>query len=329
MRAKDRLKAIVRSREAILLLALVAMVGAFAVTTPGFLDLENIVRRSRYWVAMGMVAVPMTFVIATAGIDLSVGSIVALCAVTFGLLNQDTGCPALLAAFGAVAAGGVAGAFNGGIISMLRVPPLVVTLATMALFRGIAMGLSQARAIGSFPAGFRWLDQGNVLAPLGVTGFKVPISLLALLAVFVAGHLILRRTWMGRFTECLGENETASRFAAIGVGSMKFGIYTSVGLVCGLAALFHTALYGAAKADTASGMELEVIACVVIGGTRISGGQASVLGTLLGLLIIGLLRYGLDMAGVPAQNVTIYLGILLIMTAVFNEWVARKTGVSR
>ncbi len=318
------------AREGILFLALLFMVIVFSVTVDGFLDAASILRRSRYWVAMGMVAVPMTFIIATAGIDLSVGSIVALSGMALGLLYGDAGWPIAVAAVAAVGVGTLAGAFNGGVSSYLRVPPLVVTLATMALFRGIAMGLSQARSIGGFPDGFRYLDRGNALDLFGAGQyFELPVSLVAMLFVFVFGALLLRRTWIGRFTQCLGENETAASFAAIDVRKMKWALYTAMGTVCGVAALFHTALYGTAKADTAAGMELEAIACVVVGGTRISGGHASVLGTLLGLLIIGMLRYGLEMAGVRSQNVIIFVGMLLIATAVFNEAMAAKTGGSK
>ncbi len=328
MSSAERFKALLRSREFALLLVLVAMVLGFGLFVDGFLSLDSFLRRSRYWVATGLVAVPMTFIIATAGIDLSVGAIVALCAVTLGLLHQDAGWPIAAACLGAVAAGGAAGACNGFVVSRLRIPPLIVTLATMALFRGLAMGLTQAQVRGNFPQGFQWLSRGSVFDALGWT-LPLPVSLLVLLAAVFAGHLVLRKTWPGRFIECIGENETAAEFAAIGVRALKFALYTAAGFMCGFAALFHTALFGAAKADTAIGLELEAIACVVVGGTRISGGQASVLGTFLGLCIIGTLRYGLEMAQVKGQNVIVFVGLLLIVTAVFNEWLARKTGGAR
>jgi rhamnose transport system permease protein len=322
------IRAVLIRRESALLLALILMFIGFAVFVDGFFDWFNLFERSRYWVVPGMIAVPMTFIIATSGIDLSVGSMVALAGIVLGLLYQDAGVPLVFAAIGAVVAGGAAGAFNGGVSSYLRVPPLVVTLATMALFRGIAMGLSQANPIRDIPRGFQWISQGDAFQiPLGASEFAyIPVPLFALAFTTIAGILILRRTWIGRFTECIGENETAAEFAAINTRRLKFWLYAACGLVCGLAALFQTALYATAKADTAMGLELEVIACVVVGGTRISGGYASVFGTLLGLLIIGILRYGLDMAGVNSENIVIVLGTLLIVTAVFNEWMAGRTG---
>ncbi len=322
------IRAILLRRESALLFALALMFAGFALFVDGFFDWFNLFERSRYWVVPGMIAVPMTFIIATSGIDLSVGSMVALSGIVLGLLYQDAGMPLVLAGVFAVLAGGAAGAFNGGVSSYLRVPPLVVTLATMALFRGIAMGLSKADPIRDFPRGFQWISQGDAFrVPLGGTEYAyVPVPLFALIVTIVVGSLILRKTWIGRFTECIGENETAAEFAAIRTRRLKLGLYAASGLVCGLASLFHTALYATAKADTAMGLELEVIACVVVGGTRISGGDASVIGTLLGLLIIGILRYGLDMAGVDSENIVIVVGALLIVTAVFNEWMAGRTG---
>jgi len=272
-----------------------------------------------------MMAVPMTFIIATAGIDLSVASIVAMSGIVLGLLFRDAQLPIAVAAGAAVLAGLSAGAFNGWASSYLRIPPLVVTLATMALFRGVAMGLSKAQPISDFPDGLLWLGQGNIVR-LG-SDLYLPTPFAALLIAVALGWVLMRRSWVGRFTECIGENEMAAEFAAIGVRRLKMALYAGCGLVCGLAALFNTGLYATAKADTANGMELEVIACVVIGGTRISGGQGSVIGSLLGLCIIGILRYGLEMAGVRSQYVVIVVGALLIVTAVFNEWIARRRGV--
>ena len=316
------------TREAALFGILAGLFAVFSVTTEGFLDYFGLLERSRYWIVPGLLAVPMTFIIATAGIDLSVGSIVGMCGIVLGLLYRDAGWPIALAAGAAVLTGLAAGMLNGGVSSYLGIPPLVVTLATMTLFRGVAMGLSRARSISYFPEPFLWLSQGDLFEiPAGAAGpVYFPAPLLALLVTVAVGWILLRRSWVGRFTECIGENETAAAFAAVDVRRIKLGLYAACGLVCGAASLFHTALYATAKADAGAGMELEAIACVVIGGTRISGGQGSVLGTLLGLCIIGILRYGLELAGMRSQYVVIVVGALLIMTAVLNEWMVRRKG---
>jgi rhamnose transport system permease protein len=320
------IRRLLHSREAILLLVLVALFAVLAVKVEGFFDAYNLLERTRYWVAPGLLAAAMTFVIATGGIDLSVASVLALCGIVMGMLRRDLGWPMPAAAGAALATGLAAGAANGAVISRIGVPPLVVTLATMSLFRGAAMGLSQAKAIGDFPAGFLWLGQGSLckVPGTGANPADLPVPLVILLAVYALAWALMHRSWVGRFTELVGENETAARFAAIDVRRLKFALYASVGLLCGFAALLHTAIYATAKADTAAGMELEAIACVVVGGTRISGGHASIVGTLLGLAILGILRFGLEMAGVSSQNIIILVGIVLVATAIINERLGRS-----
>jgi rhamnose transport system permease protein len=324
------IRSILRSRELVLLGVLCVMATAFGLTNEYFLSLDSLFSYSRYWVAPGLLAIPMTFIIATAGIDLSVGSIVGMCGIVLGILYRDYQWPIAAACAAAVLSGTAAGAFNGGISSALHIPPLVVTLATMTLFRGIAFGLSQADAISNFPSEFNYLGSGTLFSfyLFGEQVF-VPVALVVLLGAMLAGVFLLRRTWMGRFTLAIGENPAAASFAAVPVAWMLFGIYTACGFMAGVASLFYTAVYATARADGGTGLELEAVAAVVIGGTRISGGQASVTGTLLGLLIIGILRYGLDLSGVKSQYVVIIVGLLLIVTAVFNEWMAQRSGESK
>ena len=319
------IKRIATSREFFLFLLFLVLFIIFAVTVEGFLNPYHLLRRTRYWVAAGMIAVPMTFIIATAGIDLSVASIVALCGVVLGMAFNDLGLPLPVAMAAALIAGTLAGGLNGYVGSYIGVPPLVVTLATMVLYRGIAMGLSRARSFGDFPGYFLAFHADALkLVSMPIKRQYIPVSLLVMLGIFFVGWLLMRRSWVGRYTECIGENETAAQFAAIDVRWLKCMLYTVCGLVCGVAALFHTSLYASAKADTATGMELDVIACVVIGGTRISGGQASVIGSLLGLFIIGILTHGLQLAEFESEQIVIVVGALLIVMAVLNEWMARK-----
>ncbi|MFN8007366.1 MAG: ABC transporter permease [Terriglobia bacterium] len=316
------------SRELILFFVLIGLCVMFSVLVAGFADVFNIVERSRYWVVPGMLAVPMTLIIATGGIDLSAGSMLGMCGIVLGVLYRDAGWPMALASAAAVLTGILAGAVNGGLSSFLKIPPLIVTLATMALYSGIALALSQARPIGNFPLSFQWLGQGDFFGveagSLGEIGFPVP--LVALLAVTMVGGLVMRCSWIGRFAECIGENELAAEYAAVDVRRLKWLLYTAAGGVCGLGSIYYTSLYATARPEAGRGMELEAIACVVVGGTRISGGRGTVTGTFLGLLIIGVLRYGLEMAGIPSQRLIIFVGVLLIGTAVLNEWLAGKGG---
>lgn len=314
-------------REAALFAGCMLLFCAFSVFIPDFLDAYGLAEQLRYLVVPGMIAVPMTFIIATAGIDLSVGAIVALCGILLGMLHEDFGLPLPLACVAAVMAGLAAGSFNGSVVAYLGIPPLVVTLATMTLFRGLATGLSQARPYRAFPPEFIQISQGNLFTVTGSSGTELlilPLPAMTLALVVALGAVILRRSWVGRHVELIGENETAARFAAIPVPALTFALYAACGLVCGLCAIYHIALVGTAKSDAAMGFELKAIACVVLGGTRISGGHASVLGTLLGLLLLGMLGYGLHLAGVNDEVVIIVEGLLLVTTAVFNEWLFRR-----
>ena len=312
-----------RNRAAALFLMLIVMFTGFAITTEGFLDWFGLAEQMRYLIVPGMIAIPMTFIIATAGIDLSVGSIVAMCGIVLGLLYRDAQWPIALACVASMGVGLAAGTFNGAVSSYMRIPPLVVTLATMTLYRGIATGLSKAQPINQFPEGFIYLSNGDLFASSDY-GFYIPFPVTALVLVTVIGWILMQKSWIGRYTAHIGENESAAQFAAIPVSHLKCGLYAACGLVCGAGAIFNTALYSTAKSNAAAGYELEAIACVVLGGTRISGGNGSIPGSLLGLLIIGILRYGLDLAGVESRFVIIIVGVLLILTVVLNEWLARQ-----
>lgn len=317
-------------RELALVGVLAALFLFFGATTENFLDSFGLLEQSRYWVITGLLAVPMTFIISTAGIDLSVGATVALCGIVLGTLFQKVGMPIAVAAVLAIGAGFVCGAFNGGVSAYLGVPPLVVTLATMTLYRGAATGISQASPINRFPEPFQALSQADLFSfEWGESLLYFPVPLLFLLVAVVVGWLVLERSWFGRFTLAIGENETAANFAAIDTKRMKLALYTAAGAMAGVAALLNVALYNTAKSDAGIGLELEAIACVVLGGTRISGGQASIAGTLLGLVIIGILRHGLTLAGYRSQVGVIIVGVLLIATVVLNEWLARRRAGGR
>lgn len=313
-------------REAALFFLLAAICAGFAAVSEPFRDPFNFLDRTRQWVEVGMIAVPMTLILATGGIDLSVGSLMVLCSIVAGICFQDIGWPLPLALGCGVVAGTLGGALNGLCSSLLRIPPLVVTLATMAIFRGLAMGLSQANPIRSFPTDYTtWGSTGG----FGSGELVVPHQTLILLAVVGVGAFVLRRTYVGRWALQLGENPKAARFSTIPVTQLRFFLYTASGLVCGLAAILHTARFATAHPGVARGLELEVIACVVIGGSRITGGSASVVGTFLGLLILGVLRFGLDMLGVLQVHQVILIGFLVIATAIFNEWAARRSDLAR
>jgi len=308
-------------RELALLGLLVVICVGFGTTVEGFWDAQNLLDRSRYWVEMGAIAVVMTLVIGTGGIDLSVGSMLALAATTAGVLWRDASAPIWLAAVAGVAAGTLAGAFNGLSIHRLGMPPLVVTLATMAAFRGLAVGVMQADPVRNLPASFQELGQGDFVA--------MPMQLPLLILAGTIGILALGRSWIGPALLAMGDNPVAARFAGLPIGRLTVGLYAASGMVCGLAGIVYMARYGSINAEIAGrGLELEVIACVVIGGTRIVGGSASVAGTLIGVLILDLFRFGLELSsdttGIGSKQQMIIIGAVVVVTAVLNEWWARR-----
>ena len=280
----------------------------------GFLDDWNLSDRSRHLVEVGLIAIPMTFIVCTGGIDLSVGSMMMLSGVVMGVVwrhfdfSLDLWIPLCLS----VMVGTAAGLANGILGSYLGIAPLVATLATRALYRGLALGVSQADPVRKFPTEFLEMSEWSL-------GY-VPYSFILLILSIAVGHWVLRKSWIGRFAVAIGENETAAEFAAIPTRRLKLGLYVFSGFMCGIAAPIYVSRFATANPEHAGTLELDAIAAVVVGGTRITGGSGSVLGTGLGLLVLGVLRFGLDLTGFPQQGQTILIGVVVILMAVLNQW---------
>jgi len=301
-------------REVLLLGLLSLCVGLMATLSERFLTVSNWMEMTRFFVEIGLMALPMTLIIITAGIDLSVGSILALSAVTLGWVWENTHhLPA--ASLAALGAGLLAGAGNGLLIARGRIPALIVTLATMAIYRGLAMGLSQAHPVRDFPEPFFFLGQGYV-GPF-------PTQLLVFAGVALLVGMVLARTTVGRGLYALGSNEEATRLGGLPVARFKLLIYSLSGLLAALAGLIYVSRVSTAKPDAGLGTELDVITAVVLGGTSIAGGEGSILGSVLGLLIISVLRRGLTLARFPTEGQAVIIGGLLIL-AVWLDRVLRR-----
>ncbi len=303
-------------REAVLLILLVAEMAVMQSLSPLFLTPENLIEVVRQSAEIGLIALAMTLVIITAGIDLSVGSIVGLSVIAMGMLWEDAGLPLEMAIVLALLTGSLCGVFNGTLVTAVRIPPLIVTLATMAGFRGMALGMSQARSIRNFPEGFLWLGQGYV------TGIPVQVWILAVAAVLV--HLALTRTAWGRAVFSIGANEAAARLSGVAVHRVKMQVYALSGLMSAMAAVIYAAHVSVAKPDAGLGFELTAITAVVLGGTAVSGGEGGVLGTLVALLMVGFLRSGLTLARVPSEAQDMMVGLLLIVVVAVDRW-SRRT----
>ena len=304
-------------RESMLIVLLLGLLIWFACSVRGGLSAENVgnlLHWSRHWAIIGMLCVPMTLIIATGGVDLSVASMVALGGVVVGLLWKEAGWTIWLAVVGAVLVTTIAGAINGWLSGRGKLAPLVVTLATMAAYRGFAMGITESEPITDVPASLLVLGQDSLLG--------LPSQLWLWFAVTLVGGVVFRATWVGAHVVAIGENPRAARHAALPVDGVIFWLYTASGFVAGVAALVYIAQYNGANPNMESGLELKVIACVVLGGTRITGGKASVLGSVLGVLVIGLLEYNLDIVEFPKKFQPVVTGLLVIVAAVMNEKLA-------
>jgi len=290
----------------VLVAVLLAEVAIFGVTTDYFLSVGNLFEIARFSTALGLLALAMTPVIVTGGIDLSVGSMMALAAVVFGMAWHDWQWPIALAAVGAVGVGLAGGGLNGYFIARLGIPPLIVTLGSLALFRGIAEGLTEgAISYSGFPRAFHYLGQGYLG---GLVPAQVPLLVLAAIGFFV----LLQKSAIGRSLYAIGHNVAGARYAGLPVRRRLALVYGLSGLAASLAAIVYVAHIGQARSDAGTGYELQAITAAVLGGAAVTGGRGTVTGTLLGLFILAVLQNGLQLAALPSELAGVLTGVVLV-----------------
>ena len=279
-------KAILLRHETILLLLLATELVYFNLAGRRFGTPDNLLNIVRHSVEIGLLALVMTPIVLTRGIDLSVGSTLGLCAVLFGKLWRDAGMPPWLAGVCTLGIGAMCGGFNAVLITWLRLPPLIVTLGTYSLFRGLAEVITQgADAFTNFPESFLFLGTGHVAG--------LPTQAWILIAVAIGVWLLVHRTTFGRSFRAIGFAPEGARYAGLPVERRLALAYVLAGVIAALASLTYTARFGTAKADAGTGYELFAITAVVLGGTSIFGGLGSVSGTLLGVAAVAVLSNGL------------------------------------
>src|ERR1043166_220261 len=315
---KRELKNILLRHEAVLLLVLAVEWFYFDSVGPRFGSLDNTFDIARHSVEIGLLALVMTPIILTGGIDLSVGSLLGLCAILFGKLWRDAGLPIPLAAACTLAIGALAGGLNATLITWLRLPPLIVTLGTFSLFRGLAEAITRGvDAFTNFPGSFLFLGQERWLG--------LPTQLLIFIVVAVAVWLLVHRTTFGRSFRAIGFAPEGARYAGIPIERRLAMAYVLAGVVAALAAIIYTARLGQAKADAGTGYELFAITAVVLGGTSIFGGVGSVHGTLLGVAAVAVFDKGLVHAPQPREVAGMLTGVVLILalsSSVVPKWLA-------
>ncbi len=300
--------------EWILLLALVAEIAVFSAIAENFFTWSNFFEVIRFSVELGLLALAMTPVIITGGIDLSVGSMMGLAAVVLGAAWQDWHLPLATAALVALVVGVAGGALNALAISRLNLSPLIVTLGTFSLFRGVAEGITRGAVnYTDFPKSFLFLGQGYIWR-------AIPLQLLVFLPVLAAYAILLHRSVIGRSLYAIGFTAAGARYAGIPVRLRLALVYLLSGGISGLAAIIYVAHLGQAKSDVGTGYELDAITAVVLGGTSVFGGRGTIWGTMFGLFALSVLQNGLHLAALPSELTGILTGTLLVVTISIDRW---------
>ncbi len=270
-------------------------------------NITNILTQSAMYVVLG---VGMTFVLTTGGIDISVGSMVGIATAVIGDIIVNHGMPVWLGLLGGLGAGLACGMFNAAFITFLKIPPIIVTLGTWTMFRGLAYVYLGGTIHYNFPRSFIAIARGRFL------GLPIPVWIAAV--VFIWGHYFLTRTKTGRQITALGGNEEAARLAGINVKRLRFFVYSLMGFLAGLATIIVTARLDSSAAGTGAGFEMHTIASVVIGGTSLFGGRGLMLGTLMGVLMLGVVENGLLLAGISFFWQRVLLGFIFVSVVGFR-----------
>jgi ribose transport system permease protein len=284
------------------------------IASPHFLTVSNLLNVAQQTSINAVIAAGMTFVIISAGIDLSVGSILAFTGVVLGSLITR-GFPLPVCIVGALALGLICGFLNGALISFGRLPPFIATLGMMSVARGGALLYTQGRPISGFPDSFRFLATGEL--------FHIPMPVFIMGGIYAIAHFLLSRTKLGRYTYAIGGNEQAAHLSGVNVRLYKMLVYGISGLLSAMAAVILSARLNSAQPIAGIMYELDAIAATVIGGTSLMGGEGKIAGTLIGALIMGVLRNGLNLLDVSSYVQQTIIG-LVIISAVFLDMSLKK-----
>jgi ribose/xylose/arabinose/galactoside ABC-type transport system permease subunit len=304
------------TREKVLLLVLLAELIIFGLMSPYFFTVSNLLDTSRYFSETGLIAIGMCLIIITGGIDLSVGSLLALVSVVVGF-SMAAGAPLPVSIALGLATGYLGGLFNGILVTRLSLSPLTVTLGTLAFYRGIAYALSNSAAVSSFPDWFSYFGAFYV-------GGIIPAQLLVFLAVAIVVGMYVERGRFGRYIRGIGYNPRATRFSGIDIRRTWTNAYVITGVLVAVAAVIYTSRVSTSRANAAIDLELVVIAAVVLGGASIKGGRGTILGTVLGVLILAFLQQGLGLIGAPASMILVAQGAVLLVAVFVNEFFRKR-----
>mgnify|MGYP000333170163 CR=1 FL=1 len=306
--------------------SLILLVLIFSLSSSNFFQFSNIVGILLSTAVIGVLALGSTFVIITGGIDLSVGTVMTLSAVMTGVFITFFGLPVPLGILGGMLTGAFCGMLSGLSIAKMNIPPFIATLAMMMIAKGLALVISGTKPIYfAEETGFSQISQGSIIGDI-IPGFKIPNAVLIFFVVAIIGAIILSKTIIGRYNFAIGSNEEATRLSGVNVHFWKVMIYTITGTFTGIAGILMASRLNSAQPALGMGYELEAIAAVVIGGTSLSGGKGTIIGTVIGALIMSVLTNGLRILSVPQEWQTVVVGFVIIL-AVYGDILRRKKSV--
>ncbi|WP_425645076.1 ABC transporter permease [Agrobacterium leguminum] len=307
------LSAMLRSPLALPLAGLIVVSILMGLANDNFFSLNNIMNVLRQVSVVGILAVGMTFVILTGGIDLSVGAVMALVGTLSAGLMVNSGLPASVALPAGLFIGLGIGIFNGALVAWGKMPAIIVTLATMGMARGLGLIYSGGYPVSGIPSWISWFGVGRI----GV----VPVPVVIMVVIYAIAWVLLQRTAFGRHVYALGGNELAARLSGVKTQRVKLAVYGISGVTAALAALILTGRLMSGQPNAGVGFELDAIAAVVLGGTAIAGGRGLILGTLIGAVLLGILNNGLNLMGInPYLQDVIKGGIILLAIYIGREW---------
>jgi ribose transport system permease protein len=321
--SRSTLLTVAALQKAVAFVVLVALIAYFGVSAPNFLTEDNIVGILQSTSVNGVLGVACTFVIITGGIDLSVGTLMTFCAVMCGVVLTNYGLPLVFGVVAALVFGALSGAVSGTIIAKLQVPPFIATLGMMLLLKGLALVIAQDK-----PIYFNDTPNFSVISNDSLVGdfwpsFAIPNGVLILFAVAIVAAIVLNKTLLGRYVFALGSNEEAARLSGVNVDFWKILTYALGGSICGIAGLLIASRLNSAQPALGQGYELEAIAATVIGGTSLSGGRGTILGTIIGAFIMSVLTNGLRIMGVAQEWQIVVTGVIIIV-AVYVDMLLRR-----
>ena len=302
--------------------SLLALMAFFSVASPNFLQADNMVSILQSTAVNGVLAIACTFVIITGGIDLSVGTLMTFCAVMAGVFLTFWGMPIYVGIFAAVLFGALCGFTSGVLVAKLKIPPFIATLGMMMLLKGLSLVISGTKPIyfNDTPE-FATISQDSLIGYF-IPSLPIPNAVLILFLVAIAASIVLNKTLLGRYTFALGSNEEAVRLSGVNVAFWKIVVYSLSGAICGIAGLLIASRLNSAQPALGQGYELDAIAAVVIGGTSLSGGTGTIMGTIIGAFIMSVLINGLRIMSVAQEWQTVVTGVIIIL-AVYTDILRR------